>query len=245
MAATACKSRRQPLWPRSPAPVARTWTPRLVGVGSTFGRRWLTRLGVVVTALTLVGLALPLVAEVDRAIFDEVNAIGYGASWVFELLDPHERLYRGLVLVAVVVAFVVRGPWVALGAAVAVMLAATVSYVLLEAIVVVVDRPRPQEVFESILKPPGADWAQASYPSGHVTVTTAMAIGVALVLPSLRWPMILVTAVIAWSRMAFGAHFPLDVAAGLVLGAVSAAFSVALTLRVGLLPCRRHGCLER
>lgn len=228
--------RRCPLAPPSPPPVEPAWSPRLTAPSWGFVRRWLALLAGVVATLALLGLALPLLAPLDRVVFDAVNALGYGPDVVFELLDPHERLYRGLLLLAIIVAFVLRGPWIALGVAVALMSAATMSYVLLESIALLTDRPRPQAVFANIVKPPGTDWAQASYPSGHVTVTTAMAAASALALPVLRWPLALVTLVIAWSRIAFGAHFPLDVLAGAVLGYVSAAFSVALATGLGLLP---------
>lgn len=227
---------RPRLAPPTPPSVEPGWSPRLTAPSGGFVRRWLALLAGVVAALALLGLALPLLAPVDRAVFDAVNALGYGPDAVFELLDPHERLYRGLLLLAMTVAFVLRGPWVALGVAVALMSAATASYVLLEAIALLSDRPRPQAVFANILKPAGADWAQASYPSGHVAVATAMAAASALALPVLRWPMVLVALVIAWSRIAFGAHFPLDVLAGAVLGYAAAASSVALAIGLGLLP---------
>ncbi len=214
----------------------REGVPDVRAVGWQFARRWFIRLALVTLALALLAVALPLVAPADRMLFDVVNGWGYGPDWVFELLDPHERFYRGLLLLAIIAAFWLRGPWTALGVASTLMCAATASYLLLEAIALLTDRPRPQAVFDDILKPPGADWAQASYPSGHVTVTTALAAGMGMALPALRWPMALVVAVVAWSRIAFGAHFPLDVLGGAVLGYASAAFSVALVAGSGLLP---------
>jgi membrane-associated phospholipid phosphatase len=224
------------LAPPSPPAVDRAWVPRLHPPRWALARGWLVRLVVITIALALLGIALPLLAPVDRAVFEAINGLGYGPGWVFELLDPHERLYRGLLLLAIIVAVALRGPWVAVGVAAALMAAATLSYLLLEVIALPTNRSRPQALLETILKPPGADWAQASYPSGHVTVTTAMASAAALVLPVLRWPMAIVTVVIAWSRMAFGAHFPLDVLAGALLGYAGAAFSVALFAALGLLP---------
>lgn len=214
--------------------------PRVTLPAPAYVGRWLGRLALVTLALALLGLALPLFASADRTAFDAINGLGYGSGWVFELLDPHERIYRGLMLLAIVVAFLLRGPWVALGVAVALIVAGTASYLLLEVIAVLTERPRPQAVFENILKPPGADWAQASYPSGHATVTTALAAAAGMALRVLRWPMALFVVVIAWSRVAFGAHFPLDVLAAVVLGYASAAFAVALTAAVGLLPPRER-----
>lgn len=219
-----------------PPPVARSWTPRVGGVERRLAARWALRLALVLVLVTALGFALALLAVVDRAVFDAVNSIGYGADWVFELLDPHERIYGGLLLLAIIAAFALRGPWMALGVALALMGAATLSYLLLEVVALATQRSRPEEIFDAILKPPGVEWGQASYPSGHVTVTTAMAAAAAMALPALRWPMIVVIVVIAWSRVAFGAHFPLDVLAAVVVGYASAACSVAVTAAAGLLP---------
>lgn len=147
----------QPLAPRSPEPVGRDWVPSLTRVSASFTVGWAARLAAIVVCLALLGLTLPVLAGVDRAIFEAVNGAGYGSEWVFALLDPHERLYRGILLLAIVVALATRGPWVAVGVAVAVMVAATTSYLGLEAIAVVTDRARPQSVFALVVKPPGAD----------------------------------------------------------------------------------------
>lgn len=214
-------------------------TPRVRVPARTWVLHWLGRLALVTVGLALLGLALPLFSAADRAAFEAVNGVGYGRDWVFEVLDPHERIYRGLLLLAIIVAFVARGPWAALGVAIALVTAGTVSFLMLEVIATLTGRPRPQEVLENILKPPGAGWAQASYPSGHVVVTTTLAAAAARALPVLRWPMAFVVVVIAWSRVAFGAHFPLDVLAGALLGYATAAFAVAFTAQLGLL-ARAH-----
>lgn len=221
-------------------PTDAPWWPQPTRPSWSSLHPWLALLAVVVAGLTLLGMAAPLVAPVDHAAFEAINELGYGPDWVFELLDPHERIYRGILLLAIVAAFVRHGPWVTLGVAVAVMSSATISYLSLEAIALLSDRPRPQEVFEDVLTPPGVDWLQASYPSGHATVTTAMAATTAFTSSFLRWPMIAFALVIAWSRIAFGAHFPLDVVAAVALGYTCAAFAVVLTADVGLLPQPRR-----
>jgi membrane-associated phospholipid phosphatase len=59
-----------------------------------------------------------------------------------------------------------------------------------------------------------------SFPSGHATTSFACATALALALPRLRVPLLLLAAAVAWSRVYVGVHWPLDVLAGAVLGAL-------------------------
>jgi undecaprenyl-diphosphatase len=58
-----------------------------------------------------------------------------------------------------------------------------------------------------------------SFPSGHATTSFACATVLALAVPRLRVPLLLLAAAIAWSRVYVGVHYPLDMLAGAVLGA--------------------------
>ena len=58
----------------------------------------------------------------------------------------------------------------------------------------------------------------SSFPSGHATVAFACATAIALAVPRLRWPVYLLAALIAFSRVYVGVHYPLDVLAGALLG---------------------------
>lgn len=100
-----------------------------------------------------------------------------------------------------------------------------------EVIKLVVGRPRP----------PAADQVSAyeatlSYPSGHVTGTAALLIAVALVGPAARRSRraaalaaaVVVTVLVAWTRLYMGVHWLIDVGAGLVVGAATAALVAAL-----------------
>ena len=58
----------------------------------------------------------------------------------------------------------------------------------------------------------------SSFPSGHATVAFACATVLALAVPRLRWPLFALAALIAFSRVYVGVHYPLDVLAGAVLG---------------------------
>ena len=65
----------------------------------------------------------------------------------------------------------------------------------------------------------GHSWAAyPSFPSGHVAVTTALALATAALIPKLRYVMWTYAVVIAFTRLAYGAHFPSDVILGFVLG---------------------------
>jgi membrane-associated phospholipid phosphatase len=121
-----------------------------------------------------------------------------------------------------------------------VLASALLSWGLLELIYAGFDRPRPEEVLEPariVLN--GNHWAHIeSFPSGHMTITTAIAAATALVFPRLRTALWLYIALVAFTRVLFGAHFPLDTVAGVVLGAVVARASYSLFVEVGLLARR-------
>ena len=63
-----------------------------------------------------------------------------------------------------------------------------------------------------------APYALASFPSGHATTVFALAAILSLWYP--RWTVawLALAAVVGWSRIALGPHFPSDVVAGAVLG---------------------------
>jgi undecaprenyl-diphosphatase len=85
-----------------------------------------------------------------------------------------------------------------------------------------IDRPRPYEAMTGVhlLVDKTADF---SFPSDHATVAGAVAMG--LLLANRRWGIVAGVAaiVMAVARVYVGAHYPGDVIAGLVLGALVAA----------------------
>jgi undecaprenyl-diphosphatase len=85
-----------------------------------------------------------------------------------------------------------------------------------------IGRPRPSVEVPDRLHGFTIDRAYKSFPSGHTTCAFAVAIALALTLPSLGIPAILVAALVAWSRMALNAHYPSDVWAGFWLGMFNA-----------------------
>jgi undecaprenyl-diphosphatase len=79
-------------------------------------------------------------------------------------------------------------------------------------------RPRPNRAvrgFESLLENPDA----FSFPSGHTAAAFAVATALAGAYPGLAVAELAFAAGVAVSRVYNGAHYPLDVAAGAILGA--------------------------
>ncbi|MFB7091206.1 phosphatase PAP2 family protein [Streptomyces sp. NPDC056296] len=76
--------------------------------------------------------------------------------------------------------------------------------------------------------PPTGDW---SFPSNHATIAGASAVALALVRRAVIWLTAPLALLMAFSRVFVGVHYPHDVAAGLLLGAVVAATAVRLGRR--------------
>ena len=73
-----------------------------------------------------------------------------------------------------------------------------------------------------------------SFPSGHAASAFAFASGVAHDLPAAAVPLEAAAALVAYSRVHTGVHFPLDVIAGAVVGgALSPLTTAALDRRRG------------
>jgi undecaprenyl-diphosphatase len=155
------------------------------------------------------------------------------------VLDP---LFEGLSLIGsfgivwLLLALVISGfswsrPWLWTRVGAAIILAESVS----GALKIAVERDRPplsRPVPEPLLETPST----YSFPSGHATVAFACATLLALAVPRLRWPLYALAALIAFSRVYVGVHYPGDVIAGAVLGI---ALATALRMLAGAL--RRSG----
>ena len=127
------------------------------------------------------------------------------------------------------------------GALLAMALAGVFSDLVLEVVQLAVDRPRPEEALGGeALRSHGRHWSHIpSFPSGHLIVTTALVSAAAAMAPRLRPALFAYLAAVAVTRVAFGAHFPLDVLVGTILGWQVGVFSVALTRAARLLPAAR------
>jgi membrane-associated phospholipid phosphatase/MFS family permease len=202
-------------------------------------RSWMPRLAALVLAAIALGAAMPIFQPLDNTVYLAINGLGDGPEWLYQAVDPHTRNYILLTLTtAVTAAIVLRRPRHVLGAVLAVVLGAYFAGVALELVKLFIERARPEEVLGGQVQlSHGRSWAHiASYPSGHLIVTTAMAAAAATALPVLRRPLIAYVAVIALTRVMFGAHFPLDVLVGTVLGYELGTFSARLIASAHMLP---------
>jgi MFS family permease len=186
-----------------------------------------TRGRVAVALLAVVPVLGVLVAQtgthrLDEQLFRGINGLGPGPEQLWTVLDPHTRNYIVLIAIAVGAAAVTRRALLPVFARV--MLAAFLAWSLLEAVYAVYDRPRPEEVVGAAdISVNGHSWARLeSFPSGHMAITAALAVATALAFPRLRTVLWAYVAAVAFTRVLFGAHFPLDVVAGTALGTASA-----------------------
>jgi dolichol-phosphate mannosyltransferase len=170
--------------------------------------------------------------QVDRALFQVVNDLGPGPELLWTTLDPHTRNYVVLIALALVAGALssVRSiPRVF----VRVLGSALLAWGLLEAIYAVYERPRPEETMADVSLN-GHSWAHLnSFPSGHLAITASLAVATALLFPRLRTLLVAYIAAVAFTRVMFGAHFPLDTLAGAALGVSSALLVAVAVERLG------------
>jgi membrane-associated phospholipid phosphatase len=205
-------------------------------------REWAPRLAASIGAVLAIGLALPALQPLDNQLFLAVNGLGDGPEWLYQAFDPHTRNYIVLFIATLVAAAaVLRRPRYVIGTAVSVLLAAYLAGAALEVVKLFVERARPEEVLGAdVLLSEGRNWSHlASYPSGHLMVTAAIAAAAASAVPLLRHPLLVYVGVIAVTRVLFGAHFPIDVVVGAALGYELGLFTTSLVANARLLP-QRH-----
>jgi membrane-associated phospholipid phosphatase/predicted MFS family arabinose efflux permease len=191
-------------------------------------RRRPGRIGVALALLAPVPALGLLIAHtglqrLDEELFRAINGLGPGPELLWTVLDPHTRNYILLIALAVAAAAIGRSRRV-LEVFARVMTSALLAWGLLEAIYSIYDRARPEEaVAAGEISLNGHSWAHLnSFPSGHMAITAALAIATALAFPRLRTALWIYVAAVAFTRVLFGAHFPLDVLAGTALGVASA-----------------------
>jgi undecaprenyl-diphosphatase len=136
------------------------------------------------------------------------------------------------IAIAIVVAAATRRP----GLVPAVLLADLAADLAAGALKQLFGRPRPPLRFplpEPLVSVPGSP----AFPSGHAATSFACAVVLGAAAPRLRLALLVLAALVAWSRVYVGVHYPLDVLAGAILGV-----AVGLCVRA-LLP--RAGALRR
>jgi undecaprenyl-diphosphatase len=93
-----------------------------------------------------------------------------------------------------------------------------------------VERPRPPLDDPGRLDAAVSIPSGYSFPSGHATTSFAAAAAVAILIPKLRYPALMLATLVAFSRIYLGVHFTFDVLAGALLGTMLGA-AIALTAR--------------
>ncbi|GGS75658.1 hypothetical protein GCM10010156_38110 [Planobispora rosea] len=119
--------------------------------------------------------------------------------------------------------------------------AVTLVYLLSEVIKIVVREDRPCRGLVTIAACPEAgDW---SFPSNHAVIAAAAAGTLALAWRALAPFVLPLAALMAFSRVFVGVHYPHDVAAGFLLGVILAPLLVLLLVGAGTPVVRRWGSL--
>ena len=207
-------------------------------------REWTPRLAATMAAVLAIGAALPALQPLDNQLFLAVNRLGDGPEWLYQALDPHARNYALLVAATVVASAVaLRRPRYVVGTAIAVVLAGYLAGAALEVVKLFIERARPEEVLGAQVQlSHGRSWSHiAAFPSGHLIVTTAMAAAAAAAVRALRVPLLAYVAAVAFTRVLFGAHFPLDVLVGAAVGYELGLFTASLLANARLLPAPLPG----
>ena len=160
-----------------------------------------------------------LVAK-DYSLFLTVNNLHYGL--VLNELMIWMTLYgREIVWIVVIIVFFVFGGWLGKKIAVTIGLSILVLTFLVPVIKNLVERPRPLVPQADFLLAADKEYA---FPSGHATIVAAgVAVVLALYRGSARRTFISIilsfeVVLVCVSRVYVGAHYPLDVLGGILLG---------------------------
>lgn len=180
--------------------------------------RWLWGAGLFAGACA-VGVAVtnhPEVAEADHDLFDAINA-GHGpeADRVFVTVTELGSLYAsGAAAASLFVAGRRR-------TAIRAFSATFATWLVLQAMKKVVDRPRPLDADpdatrQLVARPNGMSWP-SSHPAVLTTFTRVAARDLELGVPS-RGALTALDTTVAMSRVYLGVHYPSDVVSGLLVG---------------------------
>lgn len=162
-------------------------------------------------AVSTVAMAAP-VSTVERTVFSVVNQLPPGMG---RILLP--VMQGGTLLAAPLIAVVasVRRHHVL---ALQLLVAGPAAWLVARGLKILVQRPRPPALLGDVVVR-GGPFPGLGYPSGHAAVAAAVAAVLAAELPA-RWGPVAwgVAVLVCLGRMYVGAHLPLDVIGGALLG---------------------------
>lgn len=159
----------------------------------------------------------------DYNVFQVINNFANSHDWFEDVLRFFAQDAQYLFVGLLAVLFLARGKWESRNArhgVIAAGLAVALGLALAHGITMIWDRPRPYEAHSvHLFVSPSGD---PSFPSDHATA--AFAIAVSLFLRSRRVGLLALgmAVVLGVARVAVGAHYPVDVLGGALLGASAA-----------------------
>ena len=170
------------------------------------------------------------IATFDAAAFRAINT-GLGARWLDPVMIAITTLGLGLVQGAiglgVIAAGLVKRRADLRRMGYAAFAAFAASGIISQIVKVFGDRPRPVLVMFDVRLPDGPLFVH-SFPSGHATTAFAAAFVFAVFLPRWRWVFYTLAALVAFSRVYLGVHFPFDIIGGALLGSLIGIGSVRI-----------------
>ena len=184
----------------------------------------------------------------DASLFLRINALPH-PTWLMAVMTAISLVTRGAVLWFILTIGLLvshRTDWSGVWR---VLLALIVTSIAVSSLMKpTFDRTRPH-VTEAIIVVAGAAPATPSFPSGHAATSAAGAYALSRIWPGAALPLWSAALLVASSRVYLGAHYPLDVIVGLLVGLVCAYFvtggmvyrSVSATLSLARGPSGQQG----